>query len=181
MKCSGSATLGQTDLLNRDQAVPDMYQLLAHVSHLMLPPVWCLSKETAASHTGQEERREVGQKNSLQEPPLPPAGKRSTEIKAATNKICCVNKKKKVTLSPSLLPHVVDHTCQKTRRSQGRFLLWSLPRSQSGRIDGKRRWITFHCSSRHRRSVQSHVRLPGLTDTWTVLKLHMYFYGPGLR
>lgn len=95
LKCSGSATLGQTDSLNQDQAVPDMYQLLAHVSHLMLPPVWCLLKETTASHTGQEECGEVGQENSLQEPPLPPKGKRSTEIKAAINKICCTIKKKK--------------------------------------------------------------------------------------
>lgn len=71
LECLAPETRGQTDLLNEDQPLPHMNQLLAHVPRLML--TFCSSpQETAASRPGQEERREAGEKNSLQEPPLPP-------------------------------------------------------------------------------------------------------------
>lgn len=44
---------------------------MCHASDVAL---WSLPKETTTSHAGQEERWEDGEKNSLQEPPLPPAG-----------------------------------------------------------------------------------------------------------
>lgn len=74
-----SETLGQTELVKEDQAVPFLNQLLTHVPCLM--SLCCMLQATTASCTGQEECREVGPKNSLQEPPLPPKGEQAVESK----------------------------------------------------------------------------------------------------
>lgn len=139
--------------------------------------VCSLQQETTAGPACQEERREVRQKNALQEPPLPPTGrKRSKQI----NQLYCSNKKKNLTFDLPLLP-ALDHTCQEARLGQGRFLLRSIPRSQSGGIDGRRQRITCFCRSCRRRSVQSHVRPRGLKDKQTFAKINKYFCDVGLR
>lgn len=64
-----------------------MSQLLAHVPCLMLTG-WFMPKETATSHSGQEECRAGSEENALQEPPLPPQGKRAVKLKLQK---CIVN------------------------------------------------------------------------------------------
>lgn len=138
--------------------------------------VCSLQQETTAGPACQEECGEVRQKNALQEPPLPPTGiKRSEQI----NQLYCSNKKNVMCDLP-LLP-VLDHACQEARIGQGRFLLRSIPRSQSGGIDGRRQRITCFCRSCRRRSVQSHVRPRGLKDKQTSAKINKYFCDMGLR
>lgn len=83
-----SKTLGQTGparlmRIRTSLACCSAARLLGQVSHLNVAlPLCSLQQEATAGPAGQEERREVGQKNALQEPPLPPAGKKKKKERA---------------------------------------------------------------------------------------------------